>query len=87
MQCFNAAAHVNMHHSALPWRQQVNELSANCSDEAWCSCLLSCVLVVQQVCQSCYSAEATRVASGAKSRLPGSLTLSDLTQQVRVMES
>jgi hypothetical protein len=38
-----------------------------------------------QICQSCYSTEMTRVSSGAKGRLPGSLALTDLTQQVRVV--
>lgn len=36
-----------------------------------------------QICGPCYSTEMTRVGSGAKSRLPGSLALTDLTQQVR----
>jgi len=36
-----------------------------------------------QICQECYTLEATWVASGAKSRLPGGLSLTDLTQQVR----
>lgn len=35
-----------------------------------------------QICQGCYSTEMTRVSSGAKGRLPGSLVLTDLTQQV-----
>eukprot|EP00775_Hariotina_reticulata_P012625 gene12625-12755_t len=34
-----------------------------------------------QICQECYTTEATWVASGAKSRLPGGLSLTDLTQQ------
>jgi hypothetical protein len=39
------------------------------------------VLLCVQICQGCYSTEAARVASGAKSRLPGTLALTDLTLQ------
>jgi hypothetical protein len=35
-----------------------------------------------QICSECYGSEATRVASGQKSRLPGGLTLPDLVQTV-----
>lgn len=46
-------------------------------------CPVLFVIAVVQICSGCYSAEMTRVASGAKSRLPGTLALTDLTQQVR----
>lgn len=35
-----------------------------------------------QICSDCYTMEATRVTSGQKSRLPGGLSLTDLSQQV-----
>lgn len=38
-----------------------------------------------QICTGCYATEMTRVASGAKGRLPGTLAVSDLTQQVGLL--
>lgn len=43
------------------------------------SAVLVCPSV--QICEGCFNTEAARVASGAKSRLPGTLALTDLTQQ------